>query len=412
MDRSILHCDLNNFYASAESVGHEEYKSIPLVVGGDEELRHGIVLAKNEIAKKYGIKTGEALWEARKKCPEVKIVPPNFPKYLGFSRQVREIYERYTDMVEPFGIDECWLDVTGSTFLFGSPQQIASRIMEEIKKETDGLTISVGVSYNKIFAKLGSDYKKPDGLTVITRENYQKILWPLEVEALMGVGRATSKRLRLMGISTVGQLAQLNQKILNEAFGKNGLLLWGYANGYDCSPVIPTGQEPQIKSIGRSTTTPRDLENDGEVWRVILALSEEVAHTLRKEGLRAGGVQVHIRDNRLCVSEYQKNLETAVQTCEDLSHQSMELFCQGYSWRLPIRSIGVRAFHLTSEESGAQTTTFFNAVKSEKWEALEDKVDIIRDRYGRDALKRAIFVGAQDWVPPREGGRGTFRMII
>lgn len=206
-DRTILHCDMNNFYASVECLYNPALRGKPVAVGGDVEARHGIILAKNYEAKKYGVQTGEALWQAKQKCPGLTIVPPSFEKYLRFSRLAREIYGCYTDRIESFGLDECWLDLTGSERLFGGGKAVADKLRERIKFEL-GVTISVGVSHNKIFAKLGSDMKKPDATTVITRENYKDVVWPLPVSDLLFVGPATTRKLARYGIHTIGQLAQ------------------------------------------------------------------------------------------------------------------------------------------------------------------------------------------------------------
>ena len=264
MERIILHSDLNNFYASVECLYHPELREKPVAVCGDPELRHGIVLAKNQLAKGCGIKTGEVLWQARQKCPELVLVPPSYERYLSYSAMAKEIYQEYTDQVESFGLDECWLDVTGSTALFGGGCTLADRIRERIRREL-GVTASVGVSFNKVFAKLGSDLRKPDATTAISPRDFREKIWPLPVQTLLYVGRATQNKLQRYGIRTIGELARADRGMLQFAFGKNGLMLWAFANGLDTSPVSNIGAKSLIKSIGNSTTTPRDLLSDGEV---------------------------------------------------------------------------------------------------------------------------------------------------
>lgn len=296
MDRAILHSDMNNFYASVECLYRPELREKPVVVGGDPEQRHGIVLAKNGIAKKFGIKTGEAIWQARQKCSFLVALPPDFKKYLRFSRRAKEIYSDYTDQIEPFGIDEAWLDVTGSSGKTG--EEIAQEIRQRIKDEL-GVTVSIGVSWNKIFAKLGSDYKKPDAVTAITRNNYRDIVWPLPASDLLYVGRATESKLKGVGINTIGDIALSDAKFLKSRLGKWGEYLWSFANGLDSSPVVRAGDEAIIKSIGNSTTTPRDLVNEEDVKMVVYLLGESVASRMREHGFKARTVALYVRDNEL-----------------------------------------------------------------------------------------------------------------
>ena len=280
MDRAILHSDMNCFYASVEMLHHPEFAGRPLAVGGDPEARHGIILTANYPAKRCGVKTGMALWQARQACPEVVLVPPRMDLYLRFSRLAHQIYAEYTDLQEPFGIDESWLDVTGCASAAGDAGEIAARIRSRVKKEL-GLTVSIGVSWNKIFAKFGSDYKKPDAVTEITRENYRDIIWRAPASDLLYVGRATAKKLRTLGLNTIGDVAVCEPRILTAHLGKMGLILWTFANGEDQTPVAAETFESPIKSIGNSTTTPRDLEDNEDVRMVICLLAESVASRLR-----------------------------------------------------------------------------------------------------------------------------------
>ena len=279
--RHILHCDMNCFYASVEMQRHPELRDKPLAVCGSQEERHGIVLTANYIAKPYGVKTGMAIWQARQRCPDLVILPPDMDEYIRISRMAREIYEDYTDQVEPFGLDENWLDVTGSVGLFGDPMSIAREISDRIKFEL-GITASIGVADNKITAKLGSDYKKPDAITRIGEDNYKEIVFPLPVEDLLYVGPATSKKLRAIGVSTIGRLAECPVEVLVRRVGKMGAVLHAFANGRDISPVQRSDHIPNIKSVGNSATTPRDLENEEDVKLMLILLAESVCSRMRE----------------------------------------------------------------------------------------------------------------------------------
>ena len=278
--RSILHCDMNNFYASVECMLDPSLKEFPIAVCGSQEERHGIVLAKNYKAKAFNVQTGDVIWEAKKKCPTLVVVPPHYEEYIKYSKLAREIYSRYTDQVEPYGMDECWLDISGTEQIFGTAEEVANEIRETIKFEL-GLTISVGVSYNKIFAKLGSDMKKPDAVTIIRSESFKDIVWPLPAEDLLGVGRATKRKLNDYGIRTIGDLANFNVDILQSRLGKNGITLWKFANGNDTSPVTKMGYSEPVKSVGHGITTVADLECDNHVWLVMLELAQDIGHRLK-----------------------------------------------------------------------------------------------------------------------------------
>ncbi|MGN1059604.1 MAG: DNA polymerase thumb domain-containing protein, partial [Clostridia bacterium] len=293
MERIILHADLNNFFASVECLEHKELRDKPLAVAGDAQARHGIILAKNEPAKRCGVTTGAPLWKARQLCPDLICVPPRYDVYMQFSAQTREICQRYTSQVESFGLDECWMDVTGSTALFGNGKTIADALRERIYREL-GLTVSVGVSFNKVFAKLGSDMKKPDATTVISRDCFRELLWPLPAETLLFVGRATRERLRQFGLSTIGDLAAADPAFLRRTLGKSGLMLWRFANGLDDEPVAEAASAPPLKSIGNSTTSYRDLITDTDRQAVLYALAETVSHRLRKHGFLCSTVQLSV----------------------------------------------------------------------------------------------------------------------
>lgn len=296
--RTILHSDMNNCYASIELLHHPELRGRPLAVGGDPEARHGIVLAKDQLAKKAGVKTGMALWQARQVCPNIIFVPPHMDLYLRFSRLAHEIYSDYTDQQEAFGVDESWLDVTGSASCKGDGELIAKEISDRIKFEL-GITVSIGVSWNKIFAKFGSDYKKPDAITVISKENYRDIIWPQPVEDLLYVGSATKRKLNGYGITTIGQLAQTDPELLHRWLGKMGYVLYMFANGEDRTPVSHENYSAPIKSIGNSTTTPRDLVNEDDVRVIAYVLAESVAARLRENNFKCKTVEISVRDNEL-----------------------------------------------------------------------------------------------------------------
>lgn len=390
--RSVLHIDMNACYASIECLYDPSIRNLPVAVGGDVEARHGIILAKNQIAKRFGVKTGEALWQAKQKCPELHIVPPHFDRYLRFSRMAREIYSDYTDLVEPFGLDEVWCDVTGTQKLRErGMEMLANEIRERVKFEL-GITVSVGASWNKIFAKLGSDYKKPDAVTVFTPENYRDKVWPLPASDLLGVGRATERKLALRGIRTIGDIAAAPPSMLRGFLGKWGLILHDFAAGYDSSPVARAGDEAVIKSIGNSTTTPRDLCCDEDAGIVYWMLCESVAERMRESGFLCRGVQVHIRDNELASFERQLKLESPTCLASVLHEAAMRLLRENWDWHKPLRSIGVRATDLLPASTPVQCSIFEDSERQEKRERLERSVDDLRRRFGHYCVGRAVCV--------------------
>ncbi len=396
MERTILHCDLNNFYASVECRDRPELAGVPVVVGGDIRARHGIVLAKNELAKKYGIQTAETLWQACQKCPSLVVVPPRMEEYLKVSRRVRKIYCDYTDMVEPFGIDECWLDVTGSFRLFGDGRQIADAIRERVKRE-EGICISVGVSFNKIFAKLGSDYKKPDAVTEFPRSSMKEKIWPMDAGAMLGVGKATRGKLGRMGIHTIGDLAQTDRVLLKSLFGKLGDTLWEYANGLECSRVRYEYERTSPKSIGHSVTCPHDLTSAEEIHRVLLALSEEVSRKLRREHLYAFGICLVLKDNSLSSVERQCRLQEPARGVREMVQAADRLLFQTCRFARPIRMVGIRAGALVREEEYAQTSLYLDAQLREKEERIDRKIDTLRERFGNQVIQRASLL--KGWTP-------------
>ena len=368
MDRVILHIDMNNFYASVETLYDPSLKDIPMAVGGDKERRHGIVLAKNMLAKAKGVKTAEALWEAERKCPGIKFVPPHFERYAKYSRLAKEIYMQYTDMVESFGLDECWLDVTGSRRLFGSGREIAEEIRARVKDEL-GLTVSIGVSFNKIFAKLGSDYKKPDAVTEFTRENFKELV------------------------------------LLKRLFGKAGEQLSMYANGEDRSPVRRVNEHEEVKSIGNSTTAVHDLKDDGEIRAELYMLSESVAQRLREKGLCGYNVQLSVRKYNLETYQRQKMLDTAVADSKSIFDAAYGLFRAHHTGE-SIRSIGVRVSSLVPLGM-SQCSLFEDAARGQKAQKLETTVDFLRCKYGGDIIDRGIKVMHKDLFQSAAENRRT-----
>ncbi len=396
MERTILHCDLNNFYASVECRDRPELSHVPVVVGGDMRTRHGIVLAKNEIAKSYGIRTAETLWQAYQKCRSLVVVPPRMEEYLKVSRRVRKIYCDYTDMVEPFGIDECWLDVTGSFRLFGTGRQIADTIRERVRRE-EGVCISVGVSFNKIFAKLGSDYKKPDAVTEFPRGRMEEQIWPLDAGEMLGVGKATQEKLGRMGIHTIGDIAHADRTLLKSMLGKLGDTLHEYACGMEHSRVRFEYERIPPKSVGHSSTCPQDLKSAEEIHRVLLALSEEVSRKLRREHLYAFSICLILKDTSLSTMEHQCRLEEPTRGVREMMQAADRLLFQSYRFARPIRMVGIRASTLVREEEYAQTSLYLDAQMREKEERIDRKIDALRERFGKQVIQRASLL--KGWTP-------------
>ena len=387
-ERVILHCDLNNFFASVSLLFNPTLRSVPVAVCGDKEQRHGIVLAKNEAAKRCGVKTAEAIFEAKAKCPELVILPPMMDKYKEYSEKAHRIYEEYTDMIEPFGIDECWLDVTGSRLLFGSGEEIADKIRREIKQKL-GITVSVGVSFNKVFAKLGSDMKKPDGITVISRENFREKIWRLPISDLLFVGRKTTDRLRSCGICTIGDAAVCSDEMLERLLGKNGLELKRYALGEDNSPVSRQYEKATPKSIGRSVTRQQDFKTPDEIWGMFLSLAREISDSLREQGLYAGGVQVHIRNAALSVKEFSRSYPDSVNGAKIIAERGMELLNEHFGFTEPLRSVGLRAINLKEYQTAIQEDIFGDSEKRETEEKIESSIYELRKKFGSTSITRA-----------------------
>ena len=362
-----------------------------MVVGGDIEQRHGIILAKNQLAKQFHVSTGEAIWQAKQKCPELIVLPPNFPLYLRFSRLARDIYLDYSNRVEPFGLDEAWLDITSSENQKDKGERTAHEIRKRIREEL-GITVSIGVSYNKIFAKLGSDYRKPDAVTMITKENYRQIAWPLPVSDLLYVGPATKRKLNGFGVHTIGELAQTPVEILRSKFGKIGDILWCFSNGLDSSPVADFQNQPVVKSIGNSTTAPRDLERDEDVKIILYVLADSVARRLREQGLKGRTIHISVRDNSLFSFTRQKSLLSYTNLTGEIAGEALSLFREHYRWKRPVRSVGISVSDLAADTIYSQTSLFCDEVKREKVERLDKALDRLKARFGTFAVQPAVLL--------------------
>ena len=391
MDRTILHCDCNSYFASVECISHPELKRVPMAVCGDPESRHGIILAKNELAKKFGVKTGEAIWQAKQKCPLLVTVKPDYDAYQKFSTLGRAIYGEYSDRVEAFGLDENWIDVTASTADMADAYRLAQVIRGRIREEL-GITVSIGVADNKVFSKLGSDIKKPDAVTLVSPDNYQSVAWPLPARELLYVGRATEAKLLKYGIVTIGDLATTPEAFLRAQFGKCGTMLHAFANGLDAAPVLHTCDQQPVKSVGNGLTTPRDLVNDEDVYLTISMLAESVAMRLREHGVRAKTAHLGVRDSGLLSFICQTKLDHPTNITIEISRACMQLFRAHYTWQTPIRSLTVSCSDLIGTDSPVQLSLFDDEAPRRRAEAAEVAVDDIRRRFGYRAIGRALFL--------------------
>ena len=386
--RTILHCDCNNFYASVELLKYPELQDKPVAVAGDPEGRHGIILAKNMLAKRMGVQTAETIWQARKKCPGLVLLPPHHDEYEAMSQRVNAIYCSVTDQVEPFSVDESWLDVTGSRRLFGDGKTIADELRRRIREEL-GITISVGVSDNRYWAKLGSDYKKPDATTVITRENVADLLHPLPIQDMLFVGRAAAEVLRRHGITTIGMLAAAPRSSLTKWLGKQGEGLWAMANGVDNIPVRRWGEHEAVKSVGNGTTFPHDLVGE-EAWRAgLMPLCDSVGSRLRAQRLKCRTVTVQIKDPQFKVISRQKTLPMPTSLTKVLFQEAFAILRQCWPADAPIRLLTVTATSLCSEEeeSTAQLS-FLTEIKPDdpRQARLEQAMDSVRQRFGKQVI--------------------------
>ncbi|MDO5715692.1 MAG: DNA polymerase IV [Tissierellia bacterium] len=393
MFREILHVDINSFYVSVELREQPKLMKEAVAVGGDEKNRHGIILAKTPLAKKYGVKTGETIWEAKKKCPQLILLPPHYEKYLQVSRLAHNIYYSYTNQVEPYGMDECWLDITGSKKLFGSADQIAHKIKRQIKNEL-GVTVSVGLSFNKVFSKLASDLKKPDALTIIPPKDFKKIVWPLPIQEMIMVGSSTTQKLNRINIYTLGELANTDPAILKSLLGINGVKLWHWANGHDDSYVRDYFHSIPIESIGKSITCSADLENNEEVGKVIQKLCQDISKRLIENKFLARGIHIGYRDDAFLSFGYDALLPYPTYSSLELFYSAYDIFKKHHTWKQKVRTIYVRAIHLVPDRNIIQSNFLHKMTSHYRRLVLEKNIYHIRKRFGEEAITYANLMGA------------------
>lgn len=391
MQRIVLHCDLNNFFASATLSKNPTLKNLPVAVCGDAQKRHGIILAKNTIAKGYGVKTAETIWEAKRKCPDLVLLKPDYRLYESLSKKVQQIYLRYSDLVEPFGIDECWVEITNPNVDFSVGEKVANTLRKAVKAEL-GLTISVGVSFTKTLAKLGSDMKKPDAVTVITPAELEKKVWPLDCRELLMVGKSTAENLRSMGIFTIGDLANADENALKTRIGKNGVALKKIARGEDFSKVKPYHMHNKPKSISHSATAERDLTTVDEVFAAFLEFSESICNKLRAERLLAGGVVVKTTTFDFHTREYRAPLKQPTDISFIIANAAIDIFKQNNCLEKPLRAVGVAAINLKEPNQSVSQLSLFDEEDNTALEQIEKNIQSIRKKYGKNSLKRAICI--------------------
>ena len=401
--RTILHVDANSFYASCECLYRPSIREKPVAVCGDPEARHGIVLTKNQHAKKYGVQTGEAIWQAKQKCPSLVVVPPDYPLYLHMSRQMHEILGQYSDKVESFGLDESWVEISADDMDVRKGQLVADEIRHRIHR-TLGITVSVGVADNKVMAKLGSDYKKPDATTVLLPDLYEQIVWPLPVSDLLYVGPATTRKLARIGVCTIGQLANLDESILAYKFGKIGYMLKAFALGLDTSPVKPIEVSLPIKSVGNSTTPPHDIENMTDVKELVYLLAESVATRLRENNFKARCISVSARTTELISSSCQTTLSQSTCLAKEIAETALRLFEQRYRFGFPFRSMGINCSQLSPLDAPVQVDMFGEDERRVKQEQLERSIDGLRSRFGHQVIRRGIVLSDLSYseINPKE----------
>ena len=394
MDRVILHCDCNSFYASVETLANPALARVPMAVTGDPENRHGIVLAKNELAKAAGVETAETIFKAKEKCPNLVCVPPHHRKYAEISKRVNAIYLDYTDLVDPFGIDESFLDLTGSMHLFPmTPAELADVLRARVRQEI-GITISVGVSFCRVFAKLGSDYKKPDATTVLDREHYRAVAYPLPVSALLFAGRKSTEALRRLGIVTIGDLAAADRKLVAARLGEMGDTLWRYANGLDDEPVRSYFERTPPKSVSNGMTFRRDIIGEAEIRAGVAALTDEVAERLREENRKACVVQVQIKLPDFRTVQRQRTRGKATWLRQDIIDDAMTLIRESTGTRTPIRAITIGVSGLIAPDEVTEQLDMFGgsgAERDEKKEAVEQALGAIRGKFGKGSIRLGVF---------------------
>lgn len=389
MSRVILHMDANSFYASVECLYHPEIRNKPVSVCGDPQARHGIVLTSNQLAKKRGVKTGMAIWQARQCCPELVVVPPDYALYLHFSRMLRAICDDYSDRVESYGLDENWVDASASDATMETGELLANTIRQHVQDEL-GITVSVGVSDNKVFAKLGSDLKKPNAVTVISPNDFREKIWPLPASSLLYVGPRTTKKLRDLCIYTIGDLAQAPTDVLKKRLGKNGLMLQLFANGLDTSPVMPSSVEMAIKSIGNSTTTPHDIATLDDARCVYYLLAESVGARLRENGFRSRCISISARTTDLRWGSCQETISQPTNITSEIAQRAFAMFERRYTHALPLRSVGISCGMLVPDHTPIQLDMLGDEEKRERLARLDGALDGIRRRFGNQVVQRGV----------------------
>lgn len=395
MDRIILHIDINNCYASIEQKLNPELKGKPIAVCGSQEDRRGIVLAKSEEAKACGVKTAEAVWQAKQKCKDLITVKPHSEEYSKHSKMAQNLYYEYTNLVQPFGIDECWIDVTDSINLFGSAENIANEILFRMREEV-GLTVSIGVSFNKIFAKLGSDMKKPNAITYITKENFKDVVWGLKANELLSIGRKSNEKLRKFGINTIGDVANTEPMLLESFLGSQGYLMWKYANGLDDSKVVDAVSVYSNKSISNGFTCRTDLSSRLEVRQAFAVLAQRVSSRLIKDGVKCECVQVTIKYNDFKKEQFQTTLKVPINTSVGLLEVAMSLVDDRYDYTKPIRALTLGTSKLVGKDEVCQLDLFNVFAENEKREKVEKVMYDLNNKFGSKYSKKAITLGVQN----------------
>ena len=404
MSRVILHSDANSYYASVECLYTPALRGKAVAVCGSVEERHGIVLAKSEAAKERGVKTGMAIWQAKQACPRLVCVPPDYDLYLHFSGKLRRIYERYTGYVEPFGLDECWLDVSQPSMDMREGERIAHQVRGRVKREL-GITVSIGVSDNKVFAKLASDYRKPDAVTVINGNSFRDIAWPLPVSDLLYVGPRTSEKLVRVGIRTIGELARADARMLAYMLGKNGIMLKAFAMGLDQSPVRPCDAVEDVKSVDNSTTPPHDIRTIGDARAILYLLIESVCERLRALGFKAGQVSVSARGTDLVSRSCQRALKQPTDGTAQLARTVCALFEERFSHEFPFRSMGVNCGKLVPADAPVQTDMLGEDEKRRRAEQLDRALDSLRYRFGHTIVRRGVVLADEAFARVNPAGQ-------
>lgn len=393
MDRVILHCDMNSFYAQVSLLDFPELREKPVAIAGNPKKRHGVILAKNEAAKKYKVKTAETIWQATKKCPGLILLPPKMGEYKYYSNLIYKVYLEFTDQVEPYSIDESWLDVTESRRLFGDGKTMADCIREEVKSRY-GLTLSAGVSFTKTFAKMGSELKKPDATTVISRENYQQILWPMPVSEMFMIGRATSEKLVSVGIKTIGDLAIADRKMLEALLGKNGPALANHAAGIAGSRVATYTEREEAKSVGNGLTFSKNLIGISDIQKAVRGLADKVATRMRRKNIYAGGLRVEIKDPYFEVFPRQEKWDRPSNSTDDIVKSAMKIITKAWNVNNPIRMLTLTAIYITNEDDSYQLSfaEISKAQDNEKSLTVDHTLDEIRNRFGSSSITFANLI--------------------